>query len=93
MVGAASAHEVEFDGAIRRSGIEIVGVEIVSSSSEVAVSRVCNVNPAHRTCRDELNSDVARRDGALVPDDVCYEERFNIRISGSSTWRRAPSAN
>src|ERR1700677_4532743 len=40
------------------------------SMSEVAVSRMCNVNPTHRICRNELNSDGLCLDIALVPEDV-----------------------
>ena len=38
--------------------------------SEVTVTRICNVNPTHRICRNELNSDGLCLDIALVPEDV-----------------------
>lgn len=39
-------------------------------ASEVAVARICDVNPAFRTCRDQLNGDRSRDSFSFVPDDV-----------------------
>ena len=43
---------------------------IDSALSEVAVSRVVGVNPAHRVARNKLDGDGAGLGAALVPDDV-----------------------
>jgi hypothetical protein len=40
------------------------------SCSEMAVPRVCSVNPSRRVCRNELDSNGGCLDGAFVPDDV-----------------------
>ena len=40
------------------------------SSSERAVPWVFSVNPTRCTCRNELDSDGACRDGAFVPEEV-----------------------
>src|SRR5205814_6000885 len=41
-----------------------------ASLSEVAVPRVCNVNPARRSCRNELDGNSLRYDLCFIPKDV-----------------------
>ena len=39
-------------------------------SSEVAISRICNVNPAHGICGNELDGNGFCLNGPFVPEDV-----------------------
>jgi hypothetical protein len=69
----------------------IAAARISPSSSEVAVPRVCSFNPTRLTCRNELDGDGRRHDGAFVPDEV-YVVTTGIRTRQTSGTPRPPGS-